>query len=111
MTAYTTIYHVAPADWDGGDIESLHCQHGDDAYDMYVERWPEAAGLQFEHAHFVHCYSDLADAQDHADEFGGVVLTLDAAAMEEDGIEIETDRIEFPHPIVRDVIHSEYIIG
>ena len=110
MTAYTTIYHVAPADWDG-DIESLHYQHGDDAYDMYVERWPEAAGMQFEHTQFVHCYSDLEAAEDHADEFGGVVLTIDAAAMTEDGIEIETDRIEFPHPIVRDVIPARYIKG
>lgn len=103
------IYHVAPADHEG-DLESLYCQLGDSAYEVYAERWPEAAELGQYHVHYVHLYSDLSDAIDHAAERGGKIYTVDVNYLEESGIEIKNDDLEFPHPMVAEVIPAEAIV-
>ena len=102
------IYHVAPADHTG-NILSLYAMHGDDAYSMYATRWPESGDLGSYHAHYVHCYDSLTDAQEHAEQFGGKVYEINAEAMSDDMIQIERDALEFDHPIVRDEIPAEYI--
>lgn len=102
----TTIYHVAPADHTG-DLLSLYRQHGEDAYEIYAARWPEAGELGQYHAHYVHCYATLEEAQAHVND--GKIYAIDVAAMEDDFIKVEIDNLEFPHPIVRDEIPAEYI--
>jgi len=100
------IYHVAPKSHTG-DLESLYAQHGEEAYELYAARWPEAGELGAVHAHYVHCYASLKDARNHAHE--GKIYAIDAEAMADDYIEVETDNLEFPHPMVRDRIPAEYI--
>lgn len=99
------IYHVAPEGHEG-DLESLHMQHGDEAYEMYADRWPEAGELAVYHAHYVHCYSSKIDAEKHAASFGGKVYTIDA-----DDLDVEIDDLEFPHPVVRDYIPASCLIS
>lgn len=100
------IYHVAPENH-SGNLESLYKQHGDDAYEMYATRWPEAGELAQYHAHYVHCYSTLDEAREHTN--GGKIYAVDVEAMEDDFIEVEIDNLEFEHPMVRDEIPAEYI--
>jgi len=102
------IYHVAPADH-SGNILSLYAQHGDAAYEMYADRWPEAGELAQYHAHYIHCYDSLDDARAHAEQHGGKVYEIDEDALVEDMVEIERDNLEFDHPMIRDEISAEYI--
>lgn len=102
------IYHVAPADH-SGDLISLYAQHGDDAYEIFASRWDRGAELAQYHAHYVHCYSSLEAAKEHADLHGGKIYEIDAEAMADDFIEIESDIAEFDHPMVRDEVAAEYI--
>lgn len=97
------IYHVAPADH-AGNLESLYALHGDDAYEMYADRWPESGNLAQYHAHYVHCYDSLDEARAHAAQWGGKVYEINA-----DELEVERDNLEFDHPMVRDEIDAEYI--
>lgn len=97
------LYHVAK-DYDGGDLQSLYEQHGNDAYDMYIDKWPEAGELVFYHVHYIHLHNSLDDAQEFVDEFGGEILVIDDADLT-----VERDNLEYDHPIVRDTIPAEYI--
>lgn len=81
------LYHVCE-NWDGGDLRPL----GDE--DAFLARWPEAGELAQVHAHCVHMYSSLADAEDHAAVFGGEVLVIDAACLD-----VTIDSLEFDHPV------------
>ena len=101
-----TIYHVAPAGHNG-NLESLHQQHGEDAYEIYAERWPEAGELGQYHTRYVHCYETLEEAMNHPVE--GKIYAIDVEALNDDFIEVEIDRLEFPHPMVRDEIPAKYI--
>lgn len=100
-------YHVAADGWDGGDLVSLYERYGADAYEMYADRWPEAAELAQYHAHYVHLYGTAGEAVEHQEQFGGIILAVDIP--DEAEITIETDSLEFPHPIVRDRIPARYI--
>jgi RNA:NAD 2'-phosphotransferase (TPT1/KptA family) len=102
------IYHVAPQEHQGA-ILSLYALHGDEAYEMYATRWPEAGELAQYHAHYVHCHDSLDDAREHVEQHGGKIYEINAEAMAEDLIEVERDRLEFDHPMVRGEIPAEYI--
>ncbi len=101
----TTYYHVAK-DWDGEAIESLYDQYGDEAYDIYAEKWPEAGELAQYHAHVVHLYADRKQAEEHADTFGGDVLVIDD---QDDELEITIDTLEFGHPVCNHEIDACYV--
>ena len=86
------LYHVVPDSYDGGDLRSLYEQLGDDAYEEFARRWPEAGDLGQVHANRVFLYDDIADAQSHADSFGGRVLEIDPA-----GLDVRFDDLEIPY--------------
>ena len=97
------MYHVVKH-WDGGDLLSLYQQIGDAAYEGYAEKWPEAGELGQYHIHYIHLHATLEQAREFAEEFGGEILEISA-----DDLDIEMDRLEYPHPMVRDCIPAEYI--
>jgi hypothetical protein len=101
------LYHVCE-DWDGGDLKSLYRQHGDDAYDMFAEKWPEAGGLGDYHIMYVHLYSSLKAAQDHSEAFGGEILVIKYNSDDPE-FELERDSMEFDHPMVRDAIPKHLV--
>ena len=98
------LYHVGPENLT--NIESLYNQMGEDAYEVFEERWPEAAELGIYHAHYIHLWDVLEDARDFADEIGGTVYEVEA-----DGLDVEIDELEYPHPIIRDEIPAEYVMA
>ena len=97
------IYHVAPANH-VGDLESLYALHGEEAYEIYADRWPEAGELAQYHVHYVHCYDSLEEARAHAAQLGGKIYEICT-----EHLEIERDNLEFDHPMVRNEIPAEYI--
>ncbi len=97
------IYHVCPA-WDGDDLLSLYEQLGNEAYDVFYQKYELENGLGLDHAHFVHCHYTLEEAKEYQRIWGGQILEIDASELE-----IKHDCIEYPHPMVRDVIAKEYI--
>ena len=99
----TTLYHVA-TDYDGGDLNSLYNQYGNDAYDMFAERWPESDNLGQYHAHYVHLHDNMQDAQGFAATYGGEILIIDATDLD-----VKIDNLEYRHPIVEGCIPSQYI--
>ena len=94
-------YHVAPADHQG-DLLSLYEQEGEEAYDVYAERWPDAGELAQYHVHQVHLYSSLEEAQNHVHD--GKIYEVDCSE-----IEVYIDDLEFPHPVVDGQIDAEYL--
>jgi len=98
-----TYYHVAH-NYTGGDLLSLYEQHGEDAYEMYADKWPDAGELAQYHTHYIHLHETLVDAQTYQSEFGGTILEINA-----DELEIKLDTLEYKHPMVRDYIEEEYI--
>lgn len=104
MSGIKKYYHVVDK-YDGGDLESLYHRYGDAAYDMYLERWPESGNLSQYHAHNIHLYDSLEEAQKHSAYFGGDVLEI----IPDDALEVTIDTLEFPHPIVEDKIPKKYI--
>lgn len=105
MTKY---YHVAEK-WNGEALESLYSQHGDDAYDLFAERWPEGISLAYEHAGRIHMHASLKEAESHKREHGGEILeiTLDEDAKEE--VFFMIDDLEYDHPVACECIPAEYI--
>lgn len=97
------LYHVAK-DYDGGDLESLYVREGNDAFDIYAEKWPEAGELGQYHVMYVHCHDNLKDAESFVDTYGGKVLEINA-----DDLDVEMDTLEYPHPMVKEYIPAEYI--
>ena len=101
-----TYYHVCRDEWDGGDLISLYQQEGEEAYQIYAERWPEAGELAQYHVHYVHLYATLDEAKEHQGKYGGEILVITGEPEE---IGIESDDLEFPHPVVKHRIFREYI--
>jgi hypothetical protein len=103
------IYHVTPK-WDGGDLKSLKEQYGDNAYDVFVERWPEAERIAWEHIDYVHCFATREEAEyylrDWREGVGGQLLEIDDRALE-----TSMDRLERgqTHVVVRGRIPARYI--
>ena len=96
-------YHVTK-NWDGGDLESLYDREGDEAYEIFAERWPEAGGLADNHINLIHLHDNLSDAERFVRDFGGEILEIE---LDEDAVEI--DNLEYPHPVSRYTIDAEYI--
>lgn len=97
------VYHVTK-NWDGGDLESLYDQHGDEAYDIFAEKWPEAGGMAASHIHLIHLHDNINDAKRFQAEFGGEILEIE---IDSDNVEIDT--IEYPHPTTRYSIDAQDI--
>lgn len=91
------LYHVAK-NYDGGDLLSLYEQFGDEAYDMFAERWTDAGELGVYHVHMVHLFETLAEAQDWSAECGGDVLEIETVDLD-----ITIDKLEkgHPHPVAK----------
>lgn len=90
-----TLYHVCES-WDGLDIEPLALRLGseNEAIDAFLARWPETdASFAAYHIQLVHLYATLAEAEAHAAAHGGQILAVD-----ETGLEIKVDGLEFAHP-------------
>lgn len=102
------MYHVAP-EGHSGPLLSLYKQHGDDAYQMYAGRWPESGNLAQDHAHYVHLHDNLKDAKAFAAQRGGKIYSIDPSTLADDWIDVINDRLEYPHPMVRDEIPAEYL--
>jgi hypothetical protein len=97
------MYHVCQA-WDGDDLLSLYEQEGEKAYIIFAEKYEVENGLGFDHVHYVHGHYTLEEAREYQRIWGGEILEIDAAELE-----VKHDCIEYPHPMVRDVIPKEYI--
>lgn len=102
------MYHVAP-EGHSGNLLSLYKQYGDDAYQMYAGRWPESGNLAQDHAHYVHLHDNLKDAKAFAAQRGGKIYSIDPSMLADDWIDVINDRLEYPHPMVRDEIPAEYL--
>jgi hypothetical protein len=88
------LYHVAGPEYQSGSpLQSLYRRLGNEAYDEFAKRWPEAGDLGQYHAHNTFFYDNLADALDHADNFGGKVLKVDPSQVGG----LTRDKLERPH--------------
>ena len=96
-------YHVCSS-WDGKDLQSLYAQYGDEAYVMYADKWPDSGNLSQVHAHVIHLHPSIDDAQKYADQYGGMILTID-----DNGLDITIDDYEYPHPVCKHEIPAENI--
>jgi hypothetical protein len=77
------LYHVVGEDYKSGDpLRSLYSRKGNAAYDEYAARWPEAGDLVQYHPHQNFFYDTLADAQNHASDFGGKILKVEPSKVE-----------------------------
>ena len=87
------LFHVVGDDWrEGQPLQSLHRRLGDEAYDVFVERWPDAGDLGQYHAHEIFFYETHEDALDHAANFGGRVVKVDSAKVNG----LMRDKLEVP---------------
>lgn len=100
-----TYYHVCTK-WDGSNLESLYKQHGEDAYEMFAAKWPEASELAQYHADIIHLHSNLDDAKEFCEEYGGEILVISDPDSE---LNIKIDTLEYAHPVVYGEIDAEYI--
>lgn len=98
-------YHNCPS-WDGKDLLSLYEQHKDEAYLIYADRWPDGGELGQYHVHYVHLHATLDEARTWQEAVGGVILAVN---IPDDTITVDTDGLEYPHPIVEDRIPAEYV--
>lgn len=98
-------YHVCTK-WDGNNLESLYKQHGEDAYEIFATRWPEAGDLAQYHVNVIHLHANLSDAEDFCGEFGGEILVISDPNGE---IDVKNDTLEYAHPVVYGEIVAEYI--
>ena len=77
------LYHVVGPEYEAGQpLRSLYSRKGNAAYDEYAARWPEAGDLVQYHPHQNFFYDKLADAENHAADFGGKVLKIDPQKVE-----------------------------
>jgi len=87
-----TLYHVVGDDYvEGQPLKSLYQQHGDDAYDMFAEKWPEAGDATLSHPHRIFFYETEEAARDHADTFGGRVMKVDPSQIDDEFLRFDTE--------------------
>ena len=98
-------YHVC-AKWDGLNLESLYKQHGEEAYEIFTAKWPEASDLAQYHCNIIHLYATLAEAVEHQEEYGGEILVIDNT---DEYLDIKIDTLEFAHPVVYGKIDADCI--
>jgi hypothetical protein len=97
------MYHVCQA-WDGGDLLSLYEQLGEEAYDVFHQKYELDNGLGFDHVHYIHGHYTLEEAKEYQRLFGGQILVIDTQDLA-----VKHDCLEYPHPMVRDRVPKEYI--
>ncbi len=97
------MYHVTPK-WDGGDLLSLYEQLGNEAYDIFYQKYGLENGLGFDHVHYIHCHYTVEEAKEYQRIWGGQILEIDAKHLA-----VKHDCLEYPHPMVRDIIPKEYV--
>lgn len=84
MDRPSELYHVVGPDYVQGEpLRTLYSRLGNDAYDVFAKRWPEAGDLGQYHAHRTFFYDKASDAAEHADVFGGKVLRVDPTKIED----------------------------
>lgn len=88
-----TFYHVAGPEYQSGPLQSLYRRHGDEAYDIFAQRWPEAGDLGQYHAHRIFLYDKLDDALSHPS--GGRILKVDGDELRRYG-DLMYDDLEIP---------------
>ena len=99
-----TYYHVAQ-NWDGNDLTSLYDQHGEQAYELYEAKWPESGNLGSYQVHQVHLYTSAAEAQKHAEIWGGEVLLVELDDQFDSEC-LSLDELEFAHPVSCEAISA-----
>ena len=83
MEAPKELYHVVGPDYAAGEpLRSLYSRLGDDAYEEFAKRWPDAGDLALDHPHKTFFFTDAKAAAQHADDFGGQVLRVDPSKVE-----------------------------
>ncbi len=97
------MYHVCRS-WDGDDLLSLYEQLGEEAYGIFAQKHGIGNGLGIGNAHFVHCHYTVEEAREYQKNWGGVILEIDAKHLA-----VKHDCLEYPHPMVRDIIPKEYV--
>jgi hypothetical protein len=86
------LYHVVGDNWRPGQpLQSLYRQHGNDSYERFGQRWPDAADFAEYHAHLIFFYDNSRDAEEHAASLGGRVVQVDP-----DQIDLRWDDLEAP---------------
>ncbi len=86
-----TLYHVVGDGYqEGQPLRSLYDQHGDNAYDMFAEKWPEAGDAALDHPHRIFFYDTEEAARDHAEEFGGRVVKVDPSLIDDESLRFDT---------------------
>lgn len=98
------MYHVCRPEWDGDDLLSLYQQLGNEAYDIFYQKYEMDNGLGFDHVHFVHGHYTLKEAEEYQKVWGGEILEIDVSELD-----TKHDCIEYPHPMIRDVVPKEYV--
>lgn len=87
------LYHVAPDAYQAGQpLKSLYRQYGNQAYDKFAQKWPDAGDVGQYHAHQTFFYDNLDDAVAHQGAFGGQVLKVDPTKVEG----LKRDTLESP---------------
>ena len=98
------IYHVCK-NWDRCNLKSLYEQYENQAYEMFLEKWPEASELVEYHVHYIHCHFTLDEAREYQAEYGGQIIAIDT-----DNLEVVIDKLEYSHPMVYGEITTDNII-
>lgn len=77
------LYHVVGEDWRPGEpLLSLYRQHGNDAYELFCQRWPDATIFSDYHAHLIFFYDNPREAEAHAAALGGRVVEVDSSVLD-----------------------------
>ena len=97
------MYHVCP-EWDGGDLLSLYEQLGNEAYDIFYQKYELDNGLGFDHVHYIHCHYTVEEVKEYQRNWGGQILEIDAKHLA-----VKHDCLEYPHPKVRGRIPKQYV--
>jgi len=105
MRSHKKYYHVVPEDFPDGDgLRSLYSRMGDDAYDEFAKRWPDAGDMGQYHADQVFLFDTPTDAQDFADWRGGRIMQV----TPDEYLEVKRDPLE-GFNYVQGEIPAEYV--
>ena len=102
------LYHVCPA-WDGGDLESLRMRlwplSEEEVCRRYHRRWQGTVSDSYTpHVEYIHFHTSLEEAVKFALAYGGEILEVEV----NDG-DIVWDDLEYPHPMVADIVPAECV--
>lgn len=104
-------YHVAEK-WDGEAIESLFDRFGNDAEQMFIERWPDCGELSQDHPYVIHLHDNLSDAEEYVEYLKSEgAQTAQILKIDGTNLDIEEDNYEvaLPHPVCKESIPTQLI--